>query len=312
MISTSRFDAEIGPFIERINSSPDVKVALEAHFPDPSTSAVRLAEYANEAQVGLALVAPLLRPGMRVLEIGSGIGVLARFLTERGVDIVGIEPGTQGFDFIALGRDAIGLMQPAMKDDYILKIGAEALDPDKHGYFDLIYSTNVLEHIPDLDAAFAGMASVMATGGQMVHACPNYFIPYEPHFGIPLIPFFPHATHKLFPLKIATLPGIWEDFNFVTARRVKRLSRRLGLQVSFDRGVLGQTLQRLQFDDMFRRRHGCLGALLQLNAVQSTLGGIVDRLPGEILTPMVMRMTRSAEGGLTTQMTKTRPKDRLS
>ena len=35
-------------------------------------------------------------------------------------------------------------------------------------------------------------------GGAMIHMCPNYFVPYEPHFGIPLIPFAPRATQRFF------------------------------------------------------------------------------------------------------------------
>ena len=43
--------------------------------------------------------------------------------------------------------------------------------PDK--YFDLVYSSNVLEHIENLDQAFSEMSRVLTDDGLMIHCLPN-------------------------------------------------------------------------------------------------------------------------------------------
>jgi 2-polyprenyl-3-methyl-5-hydroxy-6-metoxy-1,4-benzoquinol methylase len=298
MMDTSHLQREMDSFVSRVLSSTEVAAQIELHFADRERAAALLGVYANEARVGLALIAPLLRPGMRVLEVGCGVGVLARFLIERGVDVTGIEPCGSGFDFITCASDAILKMGPSLEDVRWLRIGAEDLDPRKHGLFDLIYSTNVLEHIPNLDSAFKGMASVLAPGGQMIHACPNYFVPYEPHFGIPLIPFWPRATRALFPRTVAVYPGIWDDLNFVTARRIRRLSKLHNLDVRFDQGVIGQTLRRLDSDGEFLQRQGRIVRLVKWLVTRTGIMNLIDRLPGEFVTPMVMRMMPVEKAGL--------------
>lgn len=249
-----------------------------------------LAIYANEARVGLRLIQPMLRPGMRVLEIGSGIGALLNFLHADGVDIVGIEPGASGFGFMPAMNTAVAAA--AAGDVRCLALGAEELDPGMHGTFDLIFSTNVMEHIPDLDSAFRGMAGVLAPNGTMVHACPNYAIPYEPHFGIPLVPGFPQLTRHLAPRVLTLYPGLWAELNFITAGRVKRIVRRLGLSVTFDRGVLRDILRRVGEDDEFSKRQGRLGRLVRFGVRSFGLRALFERIPGNWLTPMIFRVSR--------------------
>ena len=47
----------------------------------------------------------------------------------------------------------------------VLKISAQELDSRKHGEFDLIFSNNVIEHIPDLSSTFSAMTSVLEKNG---------------------------------------------------------------------------------------------------------------------------------------------------
>lgn len=244
--------------------------------------------YSNEARVGLRLVQPILRPDMRVLEIGSGIGALLNFLHADGINVIGIEPGASGFGFMPAMNTAIATAGEAAR---CLTLGAEDLDPGAHGTFDLIFSTNVMEHIPDLEAAFRGMARVLAPGGTMVHACPNYAVPYEPHFGIPLMPVVPRLTCHLAPQVLTLYPGLWTELNFITARRVKQIVRGLDLAVTFDRDVLREVMRRLRDDDEFRQRQGRLGRLAGFGVRRLGLGVLFDRIPGEWTTPMVFRVS---------------------
>lgn len=277
------------PFLQRILTDGQI-AAVAAKHGGPEAKQL-LAAYVNEARLGLELIAPLLGTSTRVLEVGCGIGALARYLLDSGFDVTGIEPGASGFGFMPALGTAILAMEPAQSRSW-LTIGAEQLAPSNHGQFDVIYSTNVLEHIPDLEGAFRGMASVLAPGGTMVHLCPNYLIPYEPHFGIPLLPIYSSATRYLFPKTVAKYPGIWQELNFITSCRVKRLARTHGLELTFDRGMLGKTIRRFEEDAVFRERQGAIAGLAQRFASNTGITRVLDRLPGELVTPMLMRLAR--------------------
>jgi SAM-dependent methyltransferase len=285
---------EFKTFSGAILASPEIAAVAQRCGLGPEEATQLLATYANEAGIGLELVAPLLRPGMHVLEVGCGIGLLASFLRQSGVDITGLEPGASGFGFMPEIGSAILCRLPQHLGAPWLGIGAEQLDRATHGQFDLIYSTNVLEHIPDLAGAFRGMASVLAPGGIMVHLCPNYTVPYEPHFGIPLVPFFTRATAHLYRKATKRLPGVWEGLNFITASGVKRLAHTNRLSVSFDRGVLAAAMRRFDRDPLFRERQGGLAGKAQSAARALGLLGLLEKMPAELASPMIMRLQHSS------------------
>ncbi|XIA64131.1 class I SAM-dependent methyltransferase [Bradyrhizobium sp. TZ2] len=154
-------------------------------------------------------VAENLKPGDRVLEVGSGIGFLTSWLHLNGVDIHGLDPASGPFDpFTEMSRAVAERIGPDRPGTF--HIGAQELNPEKFGEFDLIFSFNVLEHVQSIDDVFAAMASVLKPGGVMVHCCPNYAVPYEPHLGIPLMPFRPQLTDRVFRKAIRASQDIWD------------------------------------------------------------------------------------------------------
>lgn len=133
---------------------------------------------AGEAAKTLAMIAPYLRPGIRMLEVGGGVGLVYAVLRSRGYDVVSLEPGADGFGdrhraglrmLELLGIDAGGWIRTGIEDF-----------PSAGPSFDMVFSYFVLEHVADLDRAFQVMAGVLSPDGVMVHQCPNIPCPLSP------------------------------------------------------------------------------------------------------------------------------------
>jgi 2-polyprenyl-3-methyl-5-hydroxy-6-metoxy-1,4-benzoquinol methylase len=133
---------------------------------DKQTLADYLETYLNETIVGLKLIEPYLVKHQRILEVGSGIGVLTRFLKEQGFDVVGIEPGAEdAFGFMSIMSSAVAAALPAGAQANSFAISAETLNLSDHGQFDLIFSVNVLEHVMQLNEAMKAMSCVFLRQG---------------------------------------------------------------------------------------------------------------------------------------------------
>lgn len=261
--------------------------ASQPHRPDLKD---KLTIYLNEVPVALGLLEEL-GPnfaGGRVLEVGGGIGAVAASLAHLGFEVVAIEPGGPGFeDMLILQKSveaALGRLPEPSGSYAIHPIGVEDLDPDAHGRFEVVFSSNVLEHVEDPALALDRMQAVLADGGVQTHVCPNYAFPYEPHFFVPLLPFVPAATRWLLPRSMTATP-LWSSLNFVTARQVRRWARSAGVDVLFAPGVLAGALDRFVSDAVFAERHRGLGTVVRL-LQKLGLVRLVRRIPAGLSSPM--------------------------
>ena len=245
----------------------------------------------SEAAVGLSLLEGIDLTGKRVLEVGAGIGIVSLVLHRQGVEIVPIEPGRGGFDQNA----QIGFLlreQLSVRDLAYLSLGAEELRPAEHGQFDVIFSVNVLEHIPDLESAVDAMCKVLKADGVMCHTCPNYLIPYEPHFGVPLVPFLPRLTALLLPSARGT--ELWDSLNFVTLGQMRRAFSRRDLKCEFERGTMHKAFVRLDADERYRERQGSRRVVAVAYNLLRRFGllRLVAGLPPVLATPMTFQVRR--------------------
>jgi 2-polyprenyl-3-methyl-5-hydroxy-6-metoxy-1,4-benzoquinol methylase len=254
---------------------------------------LRIRTSLSEAAVGLLLLEGIDLSGKRVLEVGAGIGIVSLLLHRQGIDVVPIEPGRGGFDANAqIGACLRDWLK--VRDMTYLSLTAEELRPDRHGLFDVIFSVNVLEHIPDLGSAIGGMCSVLKPGGIMRHTCPNYLIPYEPHFGVPLVPLFPQLTAWFMPRARGT--ELWRSLNFVTLGQMKRAFAKHGLVCSFSRGTMYEAFARLDVDEQYRKRQGGRPAVALAHKILRWLGllKLVAALPPALATPMTFEVRSSS------------------
>jgi ubiquinone/menaquinone biosynthesis C-methylase UbiE len=100
--------------------------------------------------------------GMRVLEVGSGLGVLAGDVASAAarVEVVGLERSPEQLAAAATIRSVA-----CVRGDAVALPFADAT-------FDLVYSRYLLEHVADPERAVAEMRRVVGTGGR-VAACEN-------------------------------------------------------------------------------------------------------------------------------------------
>lgn len=239
--------------------------------------------YVEEAAYGLRLLSAHQPAGKRILEVGGGVGILSCWLYLSGHDIVAIEPSAIGYTFHHDIQRAIWQYFQVPGERFMDRT-AEELDPAHTGTFDLIFSVNVVEHISrkTLTRAFAQMRAVLRNGGLMVHHCPNYHVPFEPHYGLPLMPFAPQAMGKW---KGVHQEGVWQSLNFITTTDIKKIAAETGLKVSFEKALLQKAFERFDQDAEFAGRHPGLVKIQKLLKATGMLR-LLGALPPEACTPM--------------------------
>ncbi|MDX8391358.1 MAG: class I SAM-dependent methyltransferase [Mariprofundaceae bacterium] len=249
-----------------------------------------LETFRNEARATLAVIAPHMRPQSRLLEVGAGLCLFSLFLKREGYEITALEPALGGYSlFDTLRRLILDLYNDVALP--VLTCPAGELDSHAHGSFDLIFSNNVIEHIPNWEGALTAMLGVLAADGCMLHACPNYSVPYEPHYGVPVLRRLPELSRRFF-LPATANAEIWDSLNFICHRQVRHFASIHGYAVSFESGLIYQALSRMQSDPLFRERHkGFIASVADILA-RSGLLKLLLYLPPNMSTPMVFVMRR--------------------
>jgi hypothetical protein len=125
----------------------------------------------------------------------------------------------------------------------------------------------------------------------MVHLCPNYVVPYEPHFALPLVPVIPRGTALLKPSLRSS--DLWRSLNFVTYRRIKRCAEKSDLNVEFAPGMMLRAFERLDKDPAYRKRQR--GLVTVIFGILRSLGALraIGIMPYQIATPMQFECYRA-------------------
>jgi len=225
----------------------------------------KAAQIIAEAEFGYRQMRPYLEtlsPGASVLEVGSGPCILlAQIVSDFPLlSVTGIEPIGPGFD----GFEATLTQIRAQYCFQLVNAGYEDFSANQS--FDLIFSINVFEHLPDWRHFLRFVRARLRRGGKCVILCPNYGFPYESHFGLPI--FINKAfTERLFRRRIAEFEGangyqgLWSSLNFVSWREVRREAAREGIHIVFRSGILRQMIERLHTDTEFRERQRAIASV---------------------------------------------------
>lgn len=117
------------------------------------------AEFLSELRTEeLSIIDRVLDKSAKILEIGGGTGVQARMLTELGYSVTSIDVPTEGY--------------LADREFAVIEYDGHHI-PFEDNSFDIVYSSNVLEHIKHIDEFQYEMHRVLRPGGYSIHAIPT-------------------------------------------------------------------------------------------------------------------------------------------
>lgn len=131
--------------------------------------------------------------GARILDVGCGLGLYVRRFRDFSDEVYGVDV------------DPERVREASRSLPNIEEASAETL-PYPEGFFDVVLSHEVLEHVPDDVAATREAHRVLTPGGHLVVFAPNRLYPFETHgmywqgkyrFGnVPLVNYLPDAWRK--------------------------------------------------------------------------------------------------------------------
>lgn len=157
-------------------NKPDTAESIGPTMTDSASSSAKQFQYDFPADEPLHtddyLHGPLLRlmgeikPGTRVLDVGCGHGTLSSRLLKHGVKLVGLDASEAG---IARARR----MHPEARWECMLA-DEKILTSLGEAPFDVVMSTEVVEHLYDPKSFIRGCVSALKPGGRLVISTPYH------------------------------------------------------------------------------------------------------------------------------------------
>ena len=151
--------------------------------------------------------------GARVLDIGTGAGVMAAELARLAREVVGVDVRDQrtvfdGFRFVQVGGTTL---------------------PFDDRSFDVVLSNHVIEHVGERSDQLHHLREVhrvLANDGLAYLAVPNRWVVLEPHFRLPFLSWIPRPLRD--PYVRAARKGEFYDCNLPTRESLERLFAEAG------------------------------------------------------------------------------------
>lgn len=115
-------------------------------------------------------------PGTRFIDIGSGPGRHSFEAIRRGSAVIAFDlsaadlaKAQEGFEMLRAGGEFPAGAQASTQ------VGTVCQMPYETGAFDVVLASEILEHVPDDDAAISEIARVTRPGGQVAVTVPRWF-----------------------------------------------------------------------------------------------------------------------------------------
>ena len=159
-----------GEYLKNIQGLNPVEFAIDTLNPTRATDSAKILERFTSLEK------------MKVLEVGSGCGVTHVSWTKLfGINGYAIEPEGEGFSNSALIARKL-LSENGLDPNKIINARGEEL-PFEDNMFDIVYSSNVLEHVSDPKKVITEAIRVVKKNGIVQIVCPNYLSYFDGHYG---------------------------------------------------------------------------------------------------------------------------------
>ncbi len=128
----------------------------------------------------------------RVLEVGTGSGVIAYEISKHAKQTIGVDVHDERL----------------LKEGFTFRLVRNEKLPFPDNHFDVVISNHVIEHILNQEAHLSEMHRVLKESGIAYLATPNKFWLIEPHHNLPFLSWLPKTT-SCFYLKL-TKNKVWD------------------------------------------------------------------------------------------------------
>lgn len=189
----------------------------------------------------------------KVLEIGSGWGINFIVWTKKyNIDGYGLEPDGLGFESsYKISKRLVKCN--AIDENRIINASGENI-PFSDNTFDVVFSTNVLEHVENPAKVLSEALRVLKPGGILQIIYPNYHSYYDGHYNIfhPPIPsnkFFQWYVRTIFNRDSSFAKTLRTELNMKwTRKNIKQLSNTYNIEIlSFGKEVFLERIKNLNF-----------------------------------------------------------------
>jgi hypothetical protein len=228
----------------------------------PISESLKIRTYIGEADFYFSVLKPdlqAIKKGSAVVEIGSGTGLLSMYIASLGYKVYSFEPQSSGFNDMQKIKE---LLKECWESDFsivnfINDYYSESYLKENE-VIEYFLAVNVIEHIPNYDELIQNVKKKMNSNSIFRIICPNYLIPYEPHFDIPIF-FNKRLTvfllrNKILNSGLSDPLEFWHDLSWPTPSKVKKAVIDSRMSVVFSRQTTKSYLERPVLDDSFKQR----------------------------------------------------------
>lgn len=104
--------------------------------------------------------------GVKILEVGCGVGIFSEGLAKDGAEVTGIDPATALIEVAEKHKLESLKTHPDMKVNYLCELVQDHAIKYE-GYYDAVVASEVVEHVPDVDYFLQHCIKCLKPGGSI-------------------------------------------------------------------------------------------------------------------------------------------------